>query len=352
MRRLIWTRAFDQNVSPQTIAPIDPGIAVTTTISLTRCACGQIENDQQHDPNALLSARQREPRKLVGDILTRATHLAASTIVGDHITAMATRDHQFSVSSRCELLPYLLTLPLGLSRKEAKDLLRFSAVTREADGHRQARHAVGAGRRCDYRGGQAVPAASIERHGLKIVYLDDAVVVVDKRAGLLSMGSESEKERTAHRILNEHLKALTKSTLQQAFIVHRLDRETSGLMMFARSRALQATLQHNWKNVTKKYLAVVEGAPAKAEGTLRDNLVESKSLQDASRRARRRAGDHALSSLTSRSRQLAGRADARDRPQESDSRADGRPRPSDRWRSQVRRDDGSRAAPRAPFEAS
>ena len=50
-------------------------------------------------------------------------------------------------------------------------------------------------------------------------------------------------------------------------------------MMFARSRALQATLQQNWKNVTKKYLAVVEGTPAKPEGTLRDSLVESKSLR-------------------------------------------------------------------------
>src|SRR5208282_737010 len=75
------------------------------------------------------------------------------------------------------------------------------------------------------------------------------------------------------------LKALIKSPLQQAFIVHRLDRETSGLMMFARSRPIQAALQQNWKDVTKKYLAVVEGAPSKADGTIRDNLVESKSFR-------------------------------------------------------------------------
>ena len=57
-----------------------------------------------------------------------ASHLAASKIVGDHITAMVSREHKFSVAARCELLPYLLTLPLALSRKEAKDLLRFKAV--------------------------------------------------------------------------------------------------------------------------------------------------------------------------------------------------------------------------------
>ena len=192
---------------------------------------------------------------------------------------MATRDHQFSVSSQCELLPFLMTLPLGLSRKAAKDLLRFRAVTVTRMTTVKHDTQLEPGDVVTIAAGKQVPAASIERHGLKIVYLDDDIVVVDKAAGLLSMGSEGEKERTAHRILNEHLKALTNSPAQQAFIVHRLDRETSGLMMFARSRAVQAALQQNWKSVTKKYLAVVEGVPPKTEGTLRDNLEESKSLR-------------------------------------------------------------------------
>jgi 23S rRNA pseudouridine1911/1915/1917 synthase len=192
---------------------------------------------------------------------------------------MATRDHQFSVSSRCELLPYLIGLPLGLSRKEAKDLLRFRAVTVKRVATVRHDTKLEPGDVVTIASGKQVSVAPLERQGLKIIFLDEAVVVVDKRAGLLSMGSEGEKERTAHRILNDHLKALTKSMLQQAFIVHRLDRETSGLMMFARSRAIQETLQQNWKTVTKKYLAVVEGVPSKLQGTLRDNLVESKSLK-------------------------------------------------------------------------
>jgi 23S rRNA-/tRNA-specific pseudouridylate synthase len=172
---------------------------------------------------------------------------------------MSTRDHQFSVSSRCELLPYLLRIPLGLSRKQAKDLLRFRAVTVKRITTVRHDTQLEPGDVVTIAAGKRIPTASIERHGLKIIYLDDDIVVVDKRAGLLSMGSEGEKERTAHRILNDHLKALTKSSLQQAFIVHRLDRETSGLIMFARSRAIQAALQQTWKTVTKKYLAVVEG---------------------------------------------------------------------------------------------
>jgi RluA family pseudouridine synthase len=238
------------------------------------------ENNQQRDSKG---ARHRacagKPRKPVGDMLIRAAHLAASSIVGDHITAMPTRDHQFSVSSRCELLPYLIGLPLGLSRKQAKDLLRFRAVSVKRMTAVRHDTQLEPGDVVTIAAGKQIPAASIERQGLKIIYLDDDIVVVDKRAGLLSMGSEGEKERTAHRILNEHLKALTKSPAQQAFIVHRLDRETSGLMMFARSRPIQAVLQQNWKDVTKKYLAVVEGALAKANGTIRDNLVESKSLR-------------------------------------------------------------------------
>jgi len=192
---------------------------------------------------------------------------------------MPTRDHQFSVSSRCELLPFLMTLPLGLSRKAAKDLLRFRSVTVTRMTTVKHDTQLEPGDVVTIAAGKQVPTASIERHGLKIVYLDNDIVVVDKAAGLLSMGSEGEKERTAHRILNDHLKAVISSPSQQAFIVHRLDRETSGLMLFARNRAVQAVLQQNWKSVTKKYLAVVEGVPSTAEGTLRDNLEESKSLR-------------------------------------------------------------------------
>jgi len=190
-----------------------------------------------------------------------------------------TPDRQFHVASRCELLSYLLGPPATLSRKEAKQLLRFGAVSVR---HRQnVRHDT------KLEPGDLVTISTAKRrrdvevalHGIKIVHLDEAVVVVDKPAGLLSMGSPREKERTAHRILNDYLKAQTKSPSQQAFIVHRLDRETSGLMLFARNERIQAALQQNWKSVTKKYLAMVEGTPSRPSGTLKDRLLEDKSLR-------------------------------------------------------------------------
>jgi 23S rRNA pseudouridine1911/1915/1917 synthase len=186
---------------------------------------------------------------------------------------------QFRVDSRCELLAFLLGPPAKFSRKQAKSLLRFGAVTVL---HRaNVRHDTNLepGDLVTIATAKRMPDAEVGLHDLKIVHLDDAIVVVEKPAGLLSMGSAREKERTAHRILNDHLRALTRSQTQQAFIVHRLDRETSGLMLFARSERIQTALQQNWKSVTKKYLAVVEGTPSSASGTLKDRLLEDKSLR-------------------------------------------------------------------------
>ena len=191
---------------------------------------------------------------------------------------MTTR-REFHVAFECELLPFLLGLPIGLSRKQAKDLLKFQTVA--VRGKARARHdtLLAPGDVVELASKRRPASRSVGRMGLRIVHTDDAIVVIDKPEGLLSMGSEREKEKTAHRILNEHFKMLTKSTRQQVFIVHRLDRETSGLMIFARSQSIQATLQRNWKDVTKRYLAIVEGMPSDASGTLRDYLMESKSLK-------------------------------------------------------------------------
>jgi len=185
---------------------------------------------------------------------------------------------EYRVAAPCELMAFLLGPPLRLARTRAKELLKFQAVA--VRGHRRVRHdtALVPGDIVTIGSRGHTPDSTLQR-GLRIVHLDDAIIVIDKPAGLLSMGSEREKERTAHRILNEHLKAVNQSPHQQAFIVHRLDRETSGLMLFARSEAMQDALQRDWKNASKRYLAIVEGTPANASGTLRDHLLESKSLK-------------------------------------------------------------------------
>lgn len=190
-----------------------------------------------------------------------------------------TDGHQFHVVSRCELLPYLLSLRLGLSRTKAKELLRFGAV--KVGRKVLVRHdtRLEAGDLVTIVAKSHAPDEAVASQGLRIVYLDDSIIVVDKPAGLLSIGSLHEKQKTAHRILNEHLRMLARSRSQQAFVVHRLDRETSGLMLFARSEFIQTALQRNWKNVTKRYLAIVAGAFANTQGTLKDHLLETASLK-------------------------------------------------------------------------
>lgn len=110
---------------------------------------------------------------------------------------------------------------------------------------------------------------------LKLVYMDDDIIVVNKGYGLLSMGNDKVKEGTAYSILKDWLK--WQDPRNKLFIVHRLDRDTSGLMVFARSVEAKERLQHNWNNmvISRKYLAVVEGRPDPAEGEMRSYLAEN-----------------------------------------------------------------------------
>ena len=108
---------------------------------------------------------------------------------------------------------------------------------------------------------------------LRLVHEDDDLIVVDKPAGLLTIATERERQRTAYRMLADYVAAQPGRRL---FIVHRLDRETSGLLVFAKSfpvkRALQA--QFEARTVERGYVAVVEGRVAAAAGTLRARVAE------------------------------------------------------------------------------
>lgn len=110
---------------------------------------------------------------------------------------------------------------------------------------------------------------------VKLVYEDDDIIVINKGYGLLSMGTDKIKEGTAYSIIRDYLK--WKDPRNMLFIVHRLDRDTSGLMVFAKSQEAKERLQHNWNNmvISRKYLAVVEGKPEPEEGEVRSYLAEN-----------------------------------------------------------------------------
>jgi len=111
---------------------------------------------------------------------------------------------------------------------------------------------------------------------LKLVYEDRDILVVDKGYGLLSVATDAgKKETTAYSIIRDYVKE--QSPDNKVFIIHRLDRETSGLMMFARSPEAKEAMQHNWNNMVldRRYVAAVEGSPEKDEGIVRSYLGET-----------------------------------------------------------------------------
>jgi 23S rRNA pseudouridine1911/1915/1917 synthase len=115
---------------------------------------------------------------------------------------------------------------------------------------------------------------------LRLVHEDDDILVVDKPSGLLTIASESERERTAYRLLRDWV-ASRGPRGSKLFVVHRLDRETSGLIVFAKSAAAKQHLQAQFaaRTAERIYLALAEGIVHQDEGSLVGRLVEDGALR-------------------------------------------------------------------------
>ena len=124
------------------------------------------------------------------------------------------------------------------------------------------------------------PASATGPAPLRLVYEDDDILVVDKPAGLLTIATESERERTAYRLLRDWV-ARRGTRAARLFIVHRLDRETSGLLVFAKSVAAKQHLQGQFaaRTAERVYVALVEGVVPRDEGSLTSRLVEDRALR-------------------------------------------------------------------------
>ena len=114
---------------------------------------------------------------------------------------------------------------------------------------------------------------------LRLVHEDSALLVIEKPPGLLTIGTEHERERTAYRLVWAYLKGARQP--RRPFIVHRLDRETSGLLVVAKTLEAKQSLQMQFAAgmAERRYVAIVEGVVATDEGTLRDVLLEERSLR-------------------------------------------------------------------------
>ena len=112
--------------------------------------------------------------------------------------------------------------------------------------------------------------------GLAILYEDKDILVVNKSNGLLTVSTQKERDNTAYSLLNNYVKKGNTKSKNRVFIVHRLDRDTSGILIFAKNEEAKHFLQDQWNTFTKTYIAVVHGKLAEKEGVITSYLLENK----------------------------------------------------------------------------
>lgn len=190
------------------------------------------------------------------------------------------------------LLPWLLAALAPMNRTRVKEVLRSGRV--EVNGVSVTRHdhPLNPGDRVRLLR-DPPPARDPRMAGLTVAYEDDAVVVLDKPSGLVTVAtSPGDPTDSAFAKLNRAMEARHAG---RVFVVHRLDRGTSGLLMFARTADIRDRLQANWETVSKTYLAVVDGVPDPAEGVIDNFLTEGDDLTVRASRTERPGSRRAIS---------------------------------------------------------
>ncbi|MCL6571865.1 MAG: RluA family pseudouridine synthase [Bacillus sp. (in: Bacteria)] len=183
----------------------------------------------------------------------------------------------FIVTEQTELMKFLLEKMSSKGRNHIKGLLARGQISVEGKKTTQYNHPLEVGQKVVTNYAQVGNDEKLT--GLKILFEDQDLIVINKDAGLLSIASDKEKSQTAQHILMEHVRIVNPKN--RIFVVHRLDRDTSGVMMYAKSKKIQQILQNSWKESVsnRKYIALVEGAVQKSEGTITSWLKESKTLK-------------------------------------------------------------------------
>ena len=115
--------------------------------------------------------------------------------------------------------------------------------------------------------------------GVDIVFEDTDLIVINKPSGLLTIATDTEKRKTAYSLLSEFVKR--EDPESKIFIVHRLDRETSGLLLFAKNNLVKQQIQETWERMINQrtYVGVVEGEVKKTQGTVVSWLAETTSYR-------------------------------------------------------------------------
>ena len=190
----------------------------------------------------------------------------------------ATKETKLKVVEPMELMTFLLAKMGGMSRNSIKSLLAHrqimvnNKVTTQFNLPLQLNDLVSV---VSGRGN-----IELKHPKIRIIFEDQYLIVVEKKEGLLTVSTGNSDETTAFSILKTHVKK--SSPTNRIYVVHRLDRETSGVIMFAKTKEVQLILQENWHRIVTRriYVALVEGKMEKEQDTIVTWLTENeKSLK-------------------------------------------------------------------------
>ena len=187
------------------------------------------------------------------------------------------RGQRSIVKSAGTLLPYITDMLGGQSKSSIKSVLKHGKVfvNGKSVTHFDTPLNVGDEVFISHEKGRV----EFNHPQLKLVWEDDELIVVDKGEGLLSVSDSPTQERTAYFLLTQYVKKI--NPRNRIFILHRLDKGTSGLMMFAKNPEIQEYLRANWhKMITRRtYVALIEGIPEKKEDTIVTYLAENSRMK-------------------------------------------------------------------------
>lgn len=194
------------------------------------------------------------------------------------IVAPVAKETKLQVIEDSVLMDFLLSKMGGMSRTSIKSLLAHRQIMVNGKISTKFNLALKPNDSVIVTSGRG----NVELHHpkLKIIFEDSHLIVVEKKEGLLTVSTGNSDETTAFSILKTHVKKSAPSN--RIFVVHRLDRETSGVIMFAKTKEVQMILQENWHRIITRrvYVALVEGSVVKEQDTIATWLTENeKSLK-------------------------------------------------------------------------
>lgn len=180
-----------------------------------------------------------------------------------------------TVSCPAELLVYCFEVWPDLKKKQIRTWLKFQAITVNGRPVSQFNHPLAPGDVVAVRKDRYASPRSLVGSGIRVFFEDADIIVIDKPPNLLSIASEAEQERTAYHQLTNHVRGGNPMARARVWIVHRLDKETSGLMVFAKTPESKEILQSRWDAAEKRYEAIVEGRLRERSGILESDLDET-----------------------------------------------------------------------------